>query len=259
MTQDLRLDLSAGALARLTLARPQKLNALTWSMLSAIDAALARIEGDPAVRCVLVEGEGERAFCAGADIAEWAERSPLEMWRRWIAEGNRVFDRLAALPVPVVAVIDGLALGGGLELALAADLRICTRRSRLGLPETGIATIPGWGGERRLVELIGPARAKQMVFLGELVDGPAALDWGAVNWCVEPDELAAKVAEIADGLAARGPVAVQASKVLLNQAAGAAAAAGLRGLASAVCTFTADGQEGVAAFLEKRAPKFRGS
>ena len=151
MTQDLRLDLSAGALARLTLARPQKLNALTWSMLSAIDAALARIEGDPAVRCVLVEGEGERAFCAGADIAEWAERSPLEMWRRWIAEGNRVFDRLAALPVPVVAVIDGLALGGGLELALAADLRICTRRSRLGLPETGIATIPGWGGERRLV------------------------------------------------------------------------------------------------------------
>ena len=170
-----------GDAATILLNRPEKLNALDPAMLAALDAILAGLDRDPEVRVVIVTGAGERAFCVGADISAWAALEPLEMWRSWVREGHRVFDRLAGLRQPTICAVNGFAFGGGLELALAADIRLLAAEAEVGLPETKIGTLPGWAGTRRLPELIGPARAKQMVFTGARLDAGSAERWGLVN------------------------------------------------------------------------------
>ena len=145
-----------GATLTLTLNRPDKLNAIDGAMLDALGEALGEIERDRAVRAVILTGAG-RAFSAGADIKEWTALTPLEFGRSWGLRGHALFDRLAALP-PVIAALNGIAFGGGLELALCADIRIASEAARLGLPEVTIAALPGWGGTQRLPRLIGPGR-----------------------------------------------------------------------------------------------------
>ncbi len=242
-----------GPTATVTLNRPEKLNALDPAMLARLDAILAALDRDPEVRVVVLTGAGERAFCVGADVAAWAALEPLEMWRSWVREGHRVFDRLAGLRQPTLCAINGYAFGGGLELALAADIRLLAAEAEVAMPETKIGTLPGWAGTRRLPALIGPARAKQMVFTGARVDAESAERWGLVNEVVPRAGLLARAWELAAEIATNAPVSVQLAKAAID-----GQPASLEAIAGALAATTADGREGVASFKEKRAPRFEG-
>src|SRR4051812_21238525 len=160
-----RIEHHGFSLGEITLNRPDKGNALTLPMLRQLNSIVSEIESDRAIRAVLIRGRG-RFFCTGGDIEAWGSLSPSEMHRDWILYGIEVFEHLSALPQPVVAVLSGHALGGGLELAMAADLRIAVRSARLGSPEVTLGMVSGWMGIRRLSELIGVARARHMMLLG---------------------------------------------------------------------------------------------
>ncbi len=245
-----------GSVATLVLDRPDKLNALTLAMLAAIDAACAEVEADPGVRALIIASTSPRAFCAGADVNEWSALSPEQMWRRWIAEGHRVYSRLAHLHVPTVAAIDGMAFGGGLELALCCDLRVAAPTARFALPEVRIGIVPGWGGPARLTALVGAARAKQMALTGEPVDAATALGWGLVNEVVAAADLAARARAVADAIAAGPRIAVQVTKQLIDAAAKGGDPAVLDALAAGYVAGTEDLREGVEAFRGKRGTRF---
>jgi enoyl-CoA hydratase/carnithine racemase len=257
MTQNILLNLEP-PLATITLNRPDKLNAISPEMLAALEAALGEIEARRDVYVVIVTGAGERAFCVGADIKAWGALEPLDMWRQWIRDGHRVFDRLARLRQPTIAALNGYTLGGGLELALACDLRIAAENVQLGQPEVGIGTIPGWGGTRRLPQLIGLGRAKQMIFSGARIDATTAAHWGLVNEVVSAEELINRAQELTSQIASNAPLAVQFAKQAIDGGAGFAAGATLEALAGALAAMTDDGREGVASFQEKRPPVFKG-
>ena len=247
-----------GAIATITLERTGKLNALTSAMLGALEDACGAIDRDEAVRAVIVASASARAFCAGADIVEWAPLGAAGMWARWIRDGHRVFDRLARLRQPTIAAIGGIAYGGGLELALACDLRIAAAGARFAFPEVTIGAVPGWAGSQRLPRLVGAGRAKQMILGGEPVDAATAAAWGLVNEVVPADRLAARALELARRIAENAPTAVQASKQLVDAAGGEGLAAALEALAAGLAAGTADAAEGVAAFRAKRKPNFTG-
>ena len=152
-----------GPIATVVLNREDKLNALNAEMLAALEEYADELDRRREVRVVLITGTG-RAFCVGADIIEWSDLTPLDMGRRWIRDGHRIFARYARLPQPVVAALNGYTFGGGLELALAADLRLAAAGAQLSFPEVKLGIIPGWGGTQRLGQLVGPSRAKQMIF-----------------------------------------------------------------------------------------------
>lgn len=205
-------------LATITLNRPEKLNAIDSEMLHALEAAAIRLEGSDEVRAVLLTGAGERAFCVGADLKEWSSLGPVEMWRAWVPLGHRVFGRIAALRQPVIAVINGYALGGGLELAMAADLRLVSEKAELGMPEATIGTAPGWNGSWRLVSLVGPARAKQLVLTGSHIDADTAERWGLVNEVVADESLMQRALEIADRICCHPAPSMQVVKQLIDAA-----------------------------------------
>jgi enoyl-CoA hydratase/carnithine racemase len=240
-------------IATLTLDRPRKLNALGPPMLAELERVADAIDRDPAVRAVILTGAGERAFCVGADINAWTALDPLDMWRLWVRDGHRIFDRLAALRQPTIAAINGFAFGGGLELALATDIRLAAASATFAAPEVKIGTLPGWAGTRRLPAAIGAARAKQMMFSGEPIDAATAERWGLVNEVVPDAHLLDRSRELAAAIAANAPVAVQLAKAALD-----ADAATLEAFAAALAAGTADGREGIAAFREKRPPRFIG-
>jgi enoyl-CoA hydratase/carnithine racemase len=241
----------------LTLNRPDKLNAIDGAMLDALDEALGEIERDPGIRAVILTGAG-RAFCAGADIKEWTALTPLEFAHSWGLRGHALFDRLAALPPPVIAAINGIAFGGGLELALCADLRIASEQARLGLPEVTIAALPGWGGTQRLPRLIGPGRAKHMILTGQPIEAARAEAWGLVSEVVAAESLPARASELAAQIAANAPLAVQASKRLIDAALPLTPASTLESHAGALCGGAEDAKEGRASFLERRPPRYQG-
>jgi enoyl-CoA hydratase len=246
-----------GAILTLTLNRPDKLNAIDGAMLDALDELLGDIERDRAFRAVILTGAG-RAFSAGADIKEWTALTPLEFGRSWGLRGHALFDRLAALPPPVIAAINGIAFGGGLELALCADVRIASEQARLGLPEVTIAALPGWGGTQRLPRLIGAGRAKHMILTGQPIDAARAESWGLVSEVVAADALPARARELAAQIAANAPISVQAAKRLIDAALPVTPAATLETQAGALCGSTEDAQEGRASFLERRPPRYQG-
>lgn len=248
-----------GSVATIVLNRGAKLNALNAEMLGALESYADELDRNQDVRVVLLVGTG-RAFCVGADIYEWSDLSPLEMGRRWIRDGHRIFARYARLPQPVIAVLNGYTFGGGLELALAADLRLAAEGVQLSFPEVKLGIIPGWGGTQRLAQLIGPSRAKQMIFSGERVAAEQAETWGLVNEVTPADQLAERALELAETIAANGPVAVQLTKQLIDAAFPASGDSGvvLETLAGSLASFTADAQEGVAAFRQRRQPQFSG-
>jgi enoyl-CoA hydratase len=249
-----RVALAVGdAVAILTLDRAAKLNALGPEMLAELERHIATIDRDNDVRVVILTGAGERAFCVGADVNAWSALEPLDMWRRWIREGHRVLQRLAHLRQPSIAAINGFAFGGGLELALAADIRIAAETASFAMPETKIGTLPGWAGTSRLPEAIGVARAKQMIFSGARIDAFTAERWGLVNEAVPGDGLMSRARELALEIAANAPVSVQLAKAAID-----GDAAALEALAGALAASTEDGREGIASFREKRAPRFQG-
>ena len=240
--------------ATMTLDRPAKLNALGPVMLRELEQWLDQIDHDPEIRVAIITGGGDRAFCVGADVHAWSALEPLDMWRVWIRDGHRVLRRLAALRQPTIAAINGYAFGGGLEVALAADMRIAADTALFAMPETKIGTLPGWAGTRRLPETIGVARAKQMIFSGARIDAATAERWGLVNAVVPAASLLDSASALAAEIAGNAPVSVQMAKAAIDDEASA-----LEAFAGALAAVTEDGREGLAAFRGKRTPRFIGS
>jgi enoyl-CoA hydratase/carnithine racemase len=180
------------------------------------------------------------------------------MWQRWIRDGHRVFDRLARLRQPTIAAIGGIAYGGGLELALACDLRIAAAGARFAFPEVTIGAVPGWAGSQRLPRVVGAGRAKQMILAGEPIDAATAGAWGLVNEVVPADRLATRSLELARRIAENAPTAVQAAKQLVDAASGDGLASTLESLAAGLAASTDDAREGIAAFRGKRKANYTG-
>jgi enoyl-CoA hydratase len=239
-----------GQIATIVLNRPEKLNALNYEMLSGLETAARAIEQDSSVRVLILSGAGEKAFCAGADIKAWSALRPIQMWSDWVRQGHRVFDQLARLRQPLICLLNGIAFGGGLELALTADFRLASAHAQLAFPEVTIGTVPGWGGTRRLPALIGPARAKEMIFTGKRIDAETALAWGLVNEVVPARDLTNRGRELADSIAKNAGVAVQLAKQVID-ANDAGTVAAFESLAGALAATTEEGQQGVAKFLKK--------
>jgi enoyl-CoA hydratase/carnithine racemase len=242
-----------GGVATLTLDRPAKLNAVGPEMIAELARLLAEIDADRDIRAVIVTGSGSRAFSVGADVNAWSALNPLDMWREWIRDGHRVLERLAHLRQPTIAAINGYALGGGLELALAADIRVAADSATFALPETKIGTLPGWAGTKRLPEAVGLSRAKQMIFSGSRIDAATAERWGLVNEVVALEALMNRCHSLASEIAANAPVSVQLAKAIISGDEATPEA-----LAGALAAGTEDGREGIAAFREKRSPRFTG-
>jgi enoyl-CoA hydratase/carnithine racemase len=251
-----RLAIDEGV-AIITLDRADKLNALDREMLERLAAITVALDADATVRVAILTGAG-KAFCAGGDIKAWGGLSPLEMGQDWVRTGHRVFDALARLKVPLIAALNGHALGGGLELAATADIRVCEAQAKLGLPETGIGMVPGWSGTQRLVSRFGARAARRLALTGEIVTAETALALGLVDEVVERGEALARAGVLAAQVRQRAPVATVIAKQLINAAEGEDAAAALEILAGSLVSYTDDLKEGVASFREKRQPQFGG-
>jgi enoyl-CoA hydratase len=252
-----RLD-RAGPVAIVTIDRPRVLNALNRAVFAELQAALAEIERDDSVRCAIVTGAGARAFSAGADIRE-LDALGSEGALEFMALGQRIFDRLAHAATPTIAAVNGHALGGGLELAMACDIRIAAETARFGQPEITLGSIPGWGGTQRLPLLVGLGRARELILTGRIIDAAEAERIGLVSQVVAADRLLAAARETAGRIAALPPVALALAKDAVRQVEGDLAA-GLRVEREHVArTFaTEDQREGTRAFFEKRKPVFHG-
>jgi len=251
-----RIDQGIG---RLTLNRPEKLNALDRDTVQDIDRCVAAAAADPGVGVLVLTGAGDKAFVAGADIRDLSTQTP-GGGDAYSRAGQAVFDRLERLGKPSLAAINGYALGGGLELALACTLRIAADTARVGLPETTLGIIPGYGGTQRLARLIGPGRAMEMILTGEMIDAREAHRIGLVNRVVPAAELAASADALARTLLARGPVALRLAMQAIQQGLDMSLADGQRleaALFGLICS-TEDMREGTRAFLEKRKPAFQG-
>lgn len=240
-----------GSVAHITLQRPHKLNAIDPDMLDGLESAAAALERSTSVRVAVLAGAGARAFCVGADIRAWAALEPLDMWRQWIHDGHRVMNRLSELRMPLIASIGGFAFGGGLELALAADIRIAADTATFAMPEVSIATVPGWGGTARLAAVIGIPRAKEMIFSARRIDAATAERWGLVNRLAPTDELEASVDALARQISAQAPVAVQMAKQCIDGGTPEA-------LAGALAASLEDAREGLASFEERRKANYAG-
>lgn len=254
--EHLRLETDAGV-AFLTLQREDALNALSGEMLLELGLAIDLVEADVGVRALVVSGAG-RGFCAGADLAGFAELDEAFSGREAALAGQDVMSSLAALPIPTVAALHGFAVGGGLELALACDLRVAAPGTRLGLPETTRGLIPGYGGTQRLPRLIGEARALDLILTGRLVPAEEALSLGLVSRLADDPVEAA--AELARGMLRSAPVALGLAKEAVVRGMDGTLPQGLEVEADlfGLVVTTEDRAEGVRSFLEKRDPEFEG-
>jgi enoyl-CoA hydratase len=249
-----------GKLAFVTLNRPSKLNALNAALIDELHATVAELcEQSPSERAsvLVLTGAGDKAFAAGADVAEMSEISP-EAARAFSERGHRLGRAMEEAPFPVIAQVNGFALGGGLELALACDFIYASDRAKFGLPEVGLGLVPGFGGTQRLTRRVGIARARELVFSGATIDAQRAQAIGLVNEVVPHAELAERVKSLALKIAEKAPLAVAAAKRLLSTGAetNLGAACELESRAFGAAFATEDGREGMRAFVEKRAPKF---
>ncbi len=243
-------------IAELRLDNPSKLNAFTVDMLDELAAHLETVDRRNEIIGVLVTAEGDRAFCAGADINGWGDLSPTEFARRWVRDGHRIFDRLARLSKPTIAVLNGHAFGGGLELAAACDARVMVPKATIGLPEASIGIIPGWSGTQRLARLLPEPVIKEMALFGRRLDAERAHQLGFVaEISCAADQLAR---DMLAHVATLSPRAVEVVKSMIHAGRGEDANAMVDMLASAAIAASDDKAEGVASFREKRKPKFSG-
>lgn len=258
MTEPLVTCVPLGEIAVVTLARAAKLNALNWAMLDQLETIARTLEADEAIRVVVLTGAGDKAFCVGADINEWAAMPPLDMWRRWVRRGHQVFDQWARLRQPVIAALNGHTFGGGLELAITADIRIAAEHAQFALPEASIGTCPGWSGTQRLVQLIGASHAKYLALSGRRLAASEALASGLVHEVTAAAALLERATALARNMSALAPVSLQLTKQLINAAAGENAAFAVESIAGALAGSTQDGVEGVRSFRDRRAPNYIG-
>ena len=259
MSAESRVGLTTtGDVASIVIQRPDKLNALTLDMLAELERLLESLETRSDIRLLTVTGQG-RAFSVGADLRQFGEQTPDSARAKWIAAGHRAFARLAAFYRPTLAVVNGPAFGGGLELALACDIRIGATTSELGLPETGVGTVPGWGGTARLIGAIGATRARELILTGRSLDAETACTWGLLNAVAPPGELQDVRDGYLDRLRSTAPVAQELAKTVLNALTGdTAPVQALEALAGSLSATTDDLKEGIAAFKSRRPPEFKG-
>ena len=239
------------AIARID--RPNALNALNSAVLDDLNELLNTVEADEEIRALVLTGSGEKAFVAGADIGEMCSLTKAE-GEAFGKKGNDVFRRLEMLPVPVIAAVNGYALGGGCELSMACDIRLCSDTAVFGQPETGLGITPGFGGTQRLARLIGPGMAKQMIYAAKNVKADEALRIGLVNAVYPAEELLPAAEKLAETIAKNAPIAVRASKRAINEGLDAPMdeAIVIEERLFGSCFETADQKEGMGAFLEKR-------
>lgn len=243
----------------ITIDRPEQLNALDRATIAELDQALTAAEADRTVRVVIITGSGEKAFVAGADIKEFAHFS-VEEGRALAADGQRkLFDHVEHLNKPVIAAVNGYALGGGLELAMACHVRIASETAKMGLPEVSLGVIPGYGGTQRLPRLVGRGKALEMILSAQMIDAADALQWGLVNRVVPADQLLSTAHELATRIMRNSPTALAAAIRAVN----AGFEPGADGLQREIAEFgkcfgTADFKEGTTAFMEKRKAVFTG-
>lgn len=239
--------------------RPRKLNAISPQMLRDLRAVVATVRADPAIRAVVFIGNG-RAFSAGADLAELLALGSAAAFLEFLDGIQGVYDEIEALGRPTIAALNGIAFGGGCELAISCDFRIMAESAKLGVPEILIGMLPGGGGTQRLSRLLPPAIAKQMILLGDAIDAETAARHGIVNAVVPDEQIESAARALAERFLALPPLAVQAGKALVRAAGNADLASGLYAERQAVAVLygTEDGREGIASFVEKRAPNFRG-
>jgi enoyl-CoA hydratase len=247
-----------GAVAVLTVNRPDKLNALNTQVHADGVAALEDLKRDENVRVVVVTGAGEKSFIAGADISEFADKTPVT--QRDLFHERTLFNSIDNFPKPVIAMVNGFCLGGGNELALACDIRTASENAKFSQPEINLGIMPGGGGTQRLTRLIGEGRAMEMMLTGDMIDAETAHRFGLVNHVYPAADLESKTLELASKIAEKAPIALQLTKEAVKFASRSNLDEGLRREVDlfAICFSTEDKQEGVAAFLEKRKPVFKG-
>lgn len=246
-----------GHIALMTVSRPEKLNALDLDMLKALGNAADEVEANRAVRVAILTGEG-KGFSAGGDIKAWGGMEPQEFGHAWVRYGHRVFERLATLRVPLIAALNGHALGGGLELAGVADIRIAEEHIKVGLPETGLGMVPGWSGTQRLVKRFGAQVVRRMALGGEIFTAEEARNLGVVDAVTPSGNAVAAAKDYAQRVAARGPAALEIVKLLIASANGEDNGTAVEALGSILAAKTGDLKEGVASFSEKRPAQFKG-
>ena len=247
------------SIAIVTVNRPDKRNALNRDVRRELRAILEEVKADPSIKVLVITGAGDKAFIAGSDIEQLKEMSPLDLDRFAATLGQQLYTDIENLDIPVIAMINGFALGGGLELALACDMRIAAEGARLGQPEILLGIIPAGGGTQRLTRLVGAAQAKEMIYTGDMIDATEAARIGLVNKMVPAEELRSTVMELARKIAAKSGVAVKLAKKAINKGANGPLELGLAYEVALEClAFTSeDHAEGLGAFLEKRSPQFK--
>ncbi|MEJ2155768.1 MAG: enoyl-CoA hydratase-related protein [Desulfobacteraceae bacterium] len=248
------------AIATITFNRPKALNALNAALLRELSHAVDSIQENPEIRVLVLTGAGDKAFIAGADIKELDGLTPLQA--KAVAKmGQDTINKIAALPIPVIAAVNGYALGGGTEMALACDFIYAADTASMGLPETNLGLIPGFGGTQRLARLIGPNRAKELIYTGKIISAAEALSLGLVNALLRPDDLIPNVMATAQVMAAKGRVSLRVAKEAVNLGLDTDLATGLKieQNAFALCMASEDAREGTRAFIEKRKANFTGA
>jgi enoyl-CoA hydratase len=248
----------ADGIGKVTLNRPDKLNALNSTVYKELYDAFEAAEKDPEVRVLIITGAGDRAFAAGSDVAEMEKMNPLEA-QAFMGTIRKASDFLYAMPKPTIAVINGYALGGGCELSMCCDLRIASEKARFGQPEISLGLIPGASGTQRLPRLIGAAKAKELIFLGDMIDAATALNLGLVNKVVPVDKLMEEAMAWATKLAGFSSPVLAMAKMAINTGLDTDLASGLsmETRCDALCFATEDQKEGMNAFLNKRKPEFK--
>ena len=254
----LQIEVADGC-AVVTINRPAALNAINAEVLEDLAAVFADLKGNDAVACVILTGSGTKAFVAGADIAAMQTLDPVAA-RQFSRLGQRLLNDIETFPKPVIAAVNGFALGGGCELAMACDIRIVAENARFGQPEVNLGVIPGWGGTQRLARLVGKGRAKELLFTGDMIDAQEACRIGLANRVVAADQLLAEARTMATKIAGKGPVAVRFAKEAVNNGLemDLDRAGSFESDLFGLCFATADQREGMQAFLDKRPAKFTG-
>lgn len=259
MTQLVRFELLDGCIGLITLSRPEAANAMSVQLLQELSTTLDNINGDPAVRVVLLTGEGEKAFCAGADLKERKGMSDRQV-KQIVQLIGATVAKVEALAQPVIAVLNGVAFGGGLELALACDLRLAATHAKLGLTETSLGIIPGAGGTQRLPRLIGIGKAKELIYTARRLNAEEARSYGIVEYVHEGHEVLEQAQQLALEMAKNAPLSLVQAKIAMNQGIEVDLATGLKIelLAYNALIPTEDRLEGLLAFQEKRTPQYLG-
>jgi enoyl-CoA hydratase len=251
---DPRIQLtSAGGIATITIARPEKLNALDHAMIRALEQAALTIDADTSIKVAIITGAGEKAFCAGGDIDAWSSLSPEQFGMSWVRAGHRAFDALARLRQPLIASLNGVVFGGGFEIAATPDFRVAARHAKFSMPETGLGIIPGWSGTQRMVRRFGSQTMRRLSLAGETFSAEQALSLGLVDEVA--DNAMSAATALAKRILARSSYATQATKLMINAAEGEDPERAIEALAGYTAAASEELATNLKAFRERKAKK----